>query len=110
MDNKNKIDDESIADLVRSVRYEIPGAVEAKVTAAMDKKKNVPRTGRSFLWYPVSAVLAMLIIVSVFIFRPFVGNRVESPTPITEIKTELELADKNIKIIWVQKENFKLRR
>ena len=110
MDNKNKIDDALISGLVRSVRVEIPGTVEAKVTAAMHKTEKVPRTGRSFLWYPVSAVLAMLIIVSVFIFQPFVRNRVESPTPISEIRTELELADKNIKIIWVQKENFKLRR
>lgn len=110
MDNKNKIDDELIADLVRSVRYEIPGAVEAKVSAALHRKKKVPRAGRSLVWYPVSAVLAMLIVVSVFIFQPFIKNSADTPAPITEIKTELELADKNIKIIWVQKENFKLRR
>ncbi len=113
MDNKNKIDDLLISDLVRSVKYEIPVTVEAKVTAAMNRKKKAPRTGRSFVWYPVSAVLAMLIIVSFFIFQPFAGNRIATPaapTSITEIKTELELADKNIKIIWVQKEDFKLRR
>jgi len=110
MDNKNKIDDALISGLVRSVRVEIPGTVEAKVTAALHKTKNVPRTGRSFLWYPVSAVLAMLIVVSVFIFRPFIKNSADIPAPITEIKTELELADKNIKIIWIQKNDFKLRR
>lgn len=120
MDNKNKIDDRMISDLVRSVRYRVPETVEAKVAAALHKKKHkkkkaarAPRTGRPFLWYPVSAALAMLIIVSVFIFRPFMKNGIDSPAapaPITEIKTELELADKNIKIIWVQKENFKLRR
>lgn len=31
-------------------------------------------------------------------------------SPITEIRTEFELKDKNIKIIWFQKKDFKLRR
>ncbi|MCP5102982.1 MAG: hypothetical protein GY950_06375 [bacterium] len=108
MTEKNKIDDQLISDLVRSVTYRIPETVEAKVTAAMYKKKKAIRFPRTFVWYPASVVLAMLIIAAVFVFQPF---STDTPAaPITEIKTELELPGKNIKILWVQKNDFKLRR
>ena len=111
MDNK-KIDDEMISTLVRSVRYKIPDSVEEQVNAAMAKTKTGKARlfKRPLLWYPVSAAAAIVIIAALAIFQPFVNKTAIDPgTPITEIKTEFELRDKNIKILWVQKKDFKLR-
>jgi hypothetical protein len=52
----------------------------------------------------------MVIIAALVIFQPFFNKKsIEPGTPITEIKSEFELRDKNIKILWVQKKDFKLR-
>ena len=109
MVKENNMDDLMITNLVRSVKYAIPETVEAKLNAAMSKqkKRDVPHKAR--LWVPVSAVLVMLFfIAALFIFSPFLKTPTEELPPITEIKTELELPDANIKIIWVQKKDFKL--
>ncbi len=109
---KKKIDDEMISTLVRSVQYKIPDSVEEQVNASMAKTKTgLPRLfKRPLSWYPVSAVAALVIIAALAIFQPFVNKETIAPgAPITEIKTEFELRDKNIKILWVQKKDFKLR-
>jgi hypothetical protein len=111
MHNK-KIDDEMISTLVRSVQYKIPDSVEEQVNASMvETKTGKPRLfKRPLLWYPVSAAAALVIIAALVIFQPFVNKETIDPgAPITEIKTEFELRDKNIKILWVQKKDFKLR-
>jgi hypothetical protein len=110
--DKKKINDEMISTLVRSVQYNVPESVEEQVNAFMDKTKT--RKARLFkrplLWYPVSAAAAIVIIAALAIFQPFVNKKpIDLGTPITEIKTEFELRDKNIKILWVQKKDFKLR-
>jgi hypothetical protein len=110
--DKKKIDDEMISTLVRSVQYKIPDSIEEQVNASMVETK----TGKPWLfkrplfWYPVSAAAAMVIIATLVIFQPVVNKEtIDQGTPITEIKTEFELRDKNIKILWVQKKDFKLR-
>ena len=111
-DKMDKLDDQRISELVRSVRYKVPEAVDARLTAALGgkKQKRTLRPVRSRLWFPVSvsAAAAVIIIAAIFIFQPF-KNVNEPVTPITEIKTEFELKDKNIKILWVQKNEFKLK-
>lgn len=111
MTNK-KIDDEMISTLVRSVQYKVPDHVEEQINASMaEAKTGKPRLfKRSLFWYPLSAVAVMVIIAVLVIFQPFVQKETIDPrTPITEIKTEFELRDKNIKILWVQKKDFILR-
>lgn len=111
MANK-EIDDEMISTLVRSVQYKVPDSIEEQVNASMAKTKTWKTWlfKRPLLWYPVSAVAALVIIAVLVIFQPFVNKKAIDPgTPITEIKTEFELRDKNIKILWVQKKDFKLR-
>jgi hypothetical protein len=109
MDKKNKFDDQTISKIVQSVSYQIPETVEARVTAAINKntRKKTKRVLKPYLWYPVSAAIAIIIIAAIFVFLPFMKNS-EEITPITEIKTEFELTETNIKIIWVQKKDFKL--
>jgi anti-sigma-K factor RskA len=111
MHNK-KIDDEMISTLVRSVQYKVPDSVEEQVNASIAKTKarKTWLFKRPLFWYPVSAAAVMVIIAALVIFQPFVNKRTIDPgASITEIKTEFELKDKNIKILWVQKKDFKLR-
>jgi len=100
------LDDRIISDVVRSVRYKIPYAVDERVKAAIIKPPL------HLLWFRLSfsaAVLAVLVI-AVFFFQPYFKDTVEPVSSITEIKTQFELKDSNIKILWVQKKDFKLRR
>lgn len=106
--NKNKIDelDAMISTHVRSIQYKIPDNVEEKVNAAITKDK------KPLLWFRVSvsaAAAALMLIAVVFIFQPFLKDPGEPVSSITEIKTEFELKDKNIKILWVQKKDFDLK-
>jgi len=113
VDKIDKLDDQMISRFTRSVKYKIPEAVEERVTTALTKEKKGKTMGpvRSRVWFPlsVSAAAAAVIIAAIFIFQPFLNNRSEPVTPITEIKTEFELNDKNIKILWVQKKDFDLK-
>jgi len=107
-----KIDDEKISRLVQAVQYEIPPSVEDKLDRGLaNSNESKTRSRRwSLAWYPAAAVLAATIIIAaLFTFQPFKKSTIE-PAPISEIRTEFELKDKNIKIIWFQKKDFKLRR
>lgn len=111
MTNK-KIDDEMISTLVRSVQYKVPDSVEEQINASIAKTKarKTWLFKRPLLWYPVSAASVLVIIAALVIFQPFVNKTgIDHGTPITEIKTQFEIRDKNIKILWVQKKDFKLR-
>lgn len=106
MMNDNQLD-ERIARLVRSVRADVPPGVEARIKAAAAGLK--PRAGRSWLRRPLwlalvpsaAAVLLALAVLIPVLRRPPV-------TPIAEIRTEFEIADKNIKIVFIQKPDFNL--
>jgi negative regulator of sigma E activity len=108
--NNNKIDelDAVISTHVRSVQYKIPDSVEERVNAAILKEK------KPLMWFRVSvsaAAAALVLLAVVFIFQPFLSNTNtgEPVSAIMEIKTEFELTDKNIKILWVQKKDFELK-
>lgn len=107
-----KIDDEKISRLVQAVQYEVPPVVEDRLNRSLvnwGKSKTVPRS-RFLSWRPAAVVLAATILIAaLFTFQPFKKNTAE-PDPISEIRTEFELKGKNIKIIWFQKKDFKLRR
>ncbi len=106
---KIKIDDDLIFDLVSSVKHKIPGYVKAKLEQEIKKREIKERKKKRYLlWYPVSA-FALALIITLSILFPFRKKGVEI-SPFTEIRTELELKDQNIKIIWFQKRNFKLNR
>jgi len=105
MTDEKKLD-EQIARLVRSVELGIPPAVEAKIQeAAADLR---PRAGRFWLRRPFWLTLipsAAAVLLAVIALLPTLQK---PPTQIAEIRTEFEIADKNIKIIFFQKPDFNL--
>lgn len=106
MENHDRLDEE-LTRIVRSVERDVPTDVENKVQAAAAALR--PRRGSPFIRRPLllaalpGAVILFLAIL--FIFSP-VRDR-EAPQ-ITEIRTEFEIADKNIKVIFIQRPDFRL--
>jgi hypothetical protein len=108
--------DEKISGLVRSVEIEVPPAVEARIREAAEKIRPRPRF---FGWRPARVYwrrqarllvlvpcAAAIIILAALLLVPALRK---PPAPkISEIRTEFEIADKNIKIIFIQRPDFKL--
>ncbi len=71
--------------------------------AAMEKTKP-PAWRRIVPWLPLLAAAALIVAFSLRVMQP-------PPAPgkrITQIRTELDLPGKNIRIIWVQRDDFRL--
>jgi hypothetical protein len=71
--------------------------------AAMAKAKPFPWR-RIVPWLPLLAAAALLVAFSLRVMQP-------PPAPekrITQIRTEFDLPGKNIRIIWVQRDDFRL--
>jgi len=105
MMNDNQLD-ERIAELVRSVRAEVPPGVEGRIKVAA--AGMIPRAKRSWirrpLWLALVPSAAAIWLAVVALLPP--GQKAEAP--IAEIRTEFEIADKDIKIIFFQKPDFNL--
>lgn len=98
--------DEELKKLVLSIERIVPPGIEEKVQAAADSPPPQPRHNwkilRPIVFAPLSA--AAVVLLSFLLILPSFRGREEPP--ITEIQTEFELADKNIKIIFIQKPDF----
>lgn len=113
--NYNDVNDELISNAVQSVRFSLPEDLDRRVKAAMfDEERAGLRKQKAppLRWLPATAAAMILIVLALFLFQPFshTPNGKNGDKEISEIKTELELAHANIKIIWVQKKDFKLNR
>jgi hypothetical protein len=100
--------DERITGLVRSVELIVPDVLNERVRAAARSLAPNPRpasrAGRRRLW-PILVPSAAFALAAALMVLP--ALRRPSAPPIAEIRTEFELADKNIKIIFFQKSDFK---
>ncbi len=99
--------DKGLKKLVRSVERIVPSDLEVKVRAEAKAprpqlKPRFPFIRRPILLAPISA--AAVVLLAYLLVVPLFHGR-QAPM-ITEIQTEFELADKNIKIIFVQKPDF----
>jgi len=105
MHDEQKLD-ERIARLVRSVAAEVPPEVEAKIREAAAALR--PRAKRIWLrrpfWLALVPSAAAVVLAAVALLPP----PRKPAEPIAEIRTEFELADKNIKIVFIQKPDFNL--
>jgi hypothetical protein len=103
--DEKKLDDK-IARLVRSVELEVPPGVDAEIREAAEHLKPAPRLFkmRRPLWLALipSAAAALLAVIALL------PTPQKPLSPISEIRTEFEIADKNIKIIFIQKPDFNL--
>jgi hypothetical protein len=106
MTNKQNIDDK-IAKLVQSVEAEIPAQVEEKLQAKTETILPALKVWikRRPLFLGILTSAAMILFAFLFLFPMLEDKR--DPN-ITEIRTEFELIDKNIKIIFIQRHDFNL--
>jgi len=106
MANKKNID-EKISRIVRSIESGIPASVEEKLLAAAESIRPFQRIRLKPLplYLGILTSAAMILLAFLFLFPLF--HRVPEPR-ITEIITEFELRDKNIKIIFIQSQDFNL--
>ena len=106
MANKKNIA-EKIAKLVQSLETEIPAQVEEKLMATAETIPPFQRTRIKRLPFSLGILTsaAMILIAFLFLF-PMLQKRREPQ--IVEIRTEFELIDKNIKIIFIQSRDFNL--
>jgi hypothetical protein len=97
--------DKELRELVRSVEYGIPRSVEEKLRTAAATPQ--PRLRKRMVQRPLVLVFlsgAAIFFVAFLLIFPSLRRR-DAPQ-VAEIRTEFELADKNIKIIFVQKPDF----
>ena len=106
MTDKQNIDDK-ITKLVQSLESEIPAPVEEKLRAKTVTIRPVYkiRVKRRPLFIGILTSAAVILFAFLFLF-PLLQKRREPQ--IAEIRTEFELRDKNIKIIFIQKSDFNL--
>jgi anti-sigma-K factor RskA len=98
--------DESISKLVRSVEREVPPALDRRIREAADGLAS--RTQRSEKWRSWMLALAPGVVVALLAAFLLLPRPTPAPNPISEIRTEFEIADKNIKVIFFQKPDFHL--
>jgi hypothetical protein len=101
--------DKKIGELVRSIRKEVPAGLEEQIKdAAVRIPTQQPRPERvRRFWLPLTAgTAAAAVLLAALLAGPFLGKAPSSP--ISEIRTQFELVDKNITIIFIQKPDFKL--
>lgn len=103
----NQDTDKKIIKLVKSVEADIPAAVDEKlrmVQGIMRPRHRILRK-RPILCLGILSSAAAVLLLVLFLFPLIRG--VPEP-PISEIRTEFELRDKNIKIIFIQRKDFSL--
>ncbi len=108
------INDEDIKGVMDSLNIDIPEEVDRKINTMIRDEIKSSASFRSFStrlnpfikWSPAFAAAILLIIIgSAQLYR----NSTEQD-PVKEIRIEYEIKDKNIKILWVKKEGFLLKR
>ena len=111
--NDRQLDDR-ISDLVRRVALDAPGDSEDKALEAAGARSEAWKTSERRplglrLWAAL-APAAVLAGLAALIALPPVKTPalLKAQSAISEIRTEIELADKNIKIIFFQKPDFNL--
>ncbi|MEN8154666.1 MAG: hypothetical protein ABFR75_11655 [Acidobacteriota bacterium] len=111
---KNRINDNDIKLGVKSLNFDIPSDVVSKVNNLIVEReqtrnyfwKHINFANPFIKWAPAYLTLFLVLIMGTFPLK----KDPDLSKLTTEIKIEYELKDKNIKILWVKKQNFLLRR
>jgi hypothetical protein len=114
----NKQLDEIISRLVRSVERDVPPAVEARIREGSEIIRPRPRfferrrhpvrvsSRRGIKILALASGAAAVVAIAALLLIPAI-RKPQTPG-ISEIRTEFEIADKNIKIVFIQRPDFKL--
>lgn len=104
MDNEQI--DRFITEALARSESEVPAAVRVRIerrTAAGRRISSLPWR-RLVPWLPLLAAAALIVAFSLpLLVPPQAGEK-----KITEIRTEFELPEQNIRIVWVQRDDFRL--
>ncbi len=119
--------DRKIAGLLRSVDRDVPPALEARIRAAAERAATTGGLSRKLSLLPVGLrrrrlgraggrrrlrILALVpgaaAAVALVVFLLVPALRRSPAHRISEIRTEFEIPDKNIKIVFFQRPDFKL--
>jgi hypothetical protein len=101
--------DKKISEIVRSLDRPIPDGLDERLRiAALTRKPRFDRPERSRRLWPavVFGTVVSAALLAVLLFGP--GLQPKPGTEISEIRTQFELVDKNITIVFIQKPDFKL--
>ncbi len=104
---QDKILDKEISRLVRSLEKGLPPGLEERI--ALEASSRAPHRRPFFRkWQFVLAVVpgGAALFLALFLLWP--AFRKPQEPQITEIRTQFELVDKNITIIFIQRPDFKL--
>ncbi len=106
MFNKKNIDEE-ISRLVQSVETPIPSKIENELRTKTERLKSKHKIWSKKLILPLGVITsaAMILFIVLCLFSPV--QKISEPL-ISEIYTEFEIKDKNIKIIFIQSRDFNL--
>lgn len=106
MANKKNID-EKISRIVRSIESDIPASVEETLLATAETIRPFQRIRIKRLPLSLGILTSAAVVILVFLFLFPLFHSAPEPQ-ITEIITEFDLKDKNIKIIFIQSQDFNL--
>lgn len=105
---KNDDLDKFISRSLEKLELEIPPEVQENVRQRVVSLADPPRRSawkRVKIWVPLLVASLLIIVVSLPLLFP--------PKPaikkISQIRTEFSIPEKNIKIVWVQRDDFHLR-
>jgi hypothetical protein len=105
--NKQISIDLEIARLVQNVKTEVSPALDDRVReAAANLRQRQDRSVIHRFWYLALIPGAAAALLAAVLIGP--AARPVPDSPISEIRTEFELVDKNIKVIFIQKPDFHL--
>ena len=100
--------DETISRLVRGVQQDVPPSIEEEIhrrSAALRPRLGHPLFSR-LLWTLLPSGAALILGVILLIRTPIKPMN----SDVSEIRTQFEIADKNITVIFYQKMNFHFTR
>lgn len=99
--------DDRISKIVQSLDLDVPAEVETKIRAAADSRRgrHAERRRPRLLWLTLVPGAAAVLMAALLLLPAAMKK---TAAPMGEIRTEFELAGKDIKIIFFQKPDFNL--
>ena len=109
--DREKIDDKYISQLVHSLEHDEPEMPDVNI---LKKERSGSNNQLIYLLRTIAATIILIIGIFLINNHRIITNKefiAESDIKeISEIRTDFILREDNIKILWIQKKNFKLNK